>query len=65
VTSNTNIQEQLMGEVEEFFLKKSEKDLYAFLQEVLKKPLLEKILGKRSGNWLEAEKILKSASLDV
>ena len=53
-------QEEAAKIVEEFFLKRTDKDLYIFLQEVLERPLVEKVLGKANSNRFEAEKLVKS-----
>jgi hypothetical protein len=37
-----NMQEQSVSIIEDFFLNESEEDLFDFLEEVLKKPLLER-----------------------
>lgn len=37
-----NMQEQSVSIIEDFFLNEPEEDMFDFLEEVLKKPLLEK-----------------------
>ncbi|MEW6616720.1 MAG: hypothetical protein AB1401_14800 [Thermodesulfobacteriota bacterium] len=53
-----NTQEQAAKIVEDFFLSKTDKDLYTFIQEVLGRPLAEKVMEKNKGNQLEAASIL-------
>ena len=53
-----NIQEQAVKIVEDFFLSRTDKDLYTFIQEVLGKPLAEKVMEKNKGNQLETARIL-------
>ncbi|MDY7032420.1 MAG: hypothetical protein SVY10_11015 [Thermodesulfobacteriota bacterium] len=48
-----NIQEQSIEILEDFFLNSADEDLYALLQEVLKRPLMEKNeWNTKRGKWL-------------
>lgn len=53
------IQEQAANVVEEFFLSRTDRDIYVFLQEALEMPLVEKILGKTESSQLEVAKTLR------
>ncbi len=64
-TNNNNIQEQTVEIVEDFFLRKNDKDLYTFLRAAIEKPLLEKFLGKTVANPTEAEDMLRSLHSEV
>jgi len=55
---SSNIQEHALKIVEDFFLNRTDKDLYAFLKEVLERPLVEKVMEKNKGNQLETGRIL-------
>jgi len=55
-----NIQEQAIKIVEDFFLSRTDKDLHTFIQEVLGRPLAEKVMEKNKGNQLETARILGS-----
>ena len=52
---SSNIQEQAVKIVEDFFLSRTDEDLYTFLQEVLGRPLVEKVMEKTEGNQLKAK----------
>ncbi len=55
-----HVQEQTVKIVEDFFLSRTDGELYTFLQEVLERPLAEKRLAKTHVNQFEAEKIVRS-----
>ena len=55
---SSNIQEQAVKIVEDFFLSRTDEDLYTFLQEVLGRPLVEKVMEKTEGNQLKTARIL-------
>ena len=61
----SNIQEPVASMMEVFFLSLSDKDLYSFLQEVLRKPVVEKMAEKTNGSRYEATRILESLCSDV
>lgn len=45
-------------DVEDFFLREKEGELYKFLLNIIEKPLIENVLHKTGGNQLKAAKIL-------
>ncbi|MBU1147772.1 MAG: hypothetical protein KKD11_05405 [Candidatus Omnitrophica bacterium] len=45
-------------DVEDFFLRENEGELYKFLLDIFEKPLIEKVLYKTEGNQLKAARIL-------
>jgi DNA-binding protein Fis len=55
---SSNIQEQAVKIVEDFFLNRTDKDVYTFIQEVLGRPLAEKVMEKNKDNQLETARIL-------
>ena len=55
---NSSIQEQDVKIVEDFFLSRTDKDLYTFIQEALGKPLAEKVIEKNKDNQPETARIL-------
>ena len=61
----SNIQEPVASIVEAFFLSRTDRDLYSFLQEVLRKPVVEKMAEKTDGNRYEATRILESLCSEV
>ena len=50
-------EKQTVKIIEYFFLRRNDGELYAFLQEVLEKPLAEKRPAEPHGNQFEAEKM--------
>ena len=61
----SDIQEQVAGIVEEFFLNRTDRDIYTFLKEVLERPMVEKVAEKNNGNRFEATRILESLCSEV
>ncbi|MCG2708214.1 MAG: Fis family transcriptional regulator [Candidatus Omnitrophica bacterium] len=45
-------------DVEDFFLREKEGELYKFLLNIIEKPLIENVLYRTEGNQLKAAKIL-------
>ncbi len=50
--------ENVVEELEDFFIRRSEKELYKFVLAVVEKPLIESVLDKTGGNQSNAAKIL-------
>ncbi|MFH2011345.1 MAG: hypothetical protein ABIJ37_01360 [Pseudomonadota bacterium] len=55
---SSNIQEEAVKIVEDFFLNRTDKDVYAFIQEVLGRPLAEKMMEKNEANKSETARII-------
>ena len=62
---NPRVQEQTVKIVEDFFLSRTDGEIYTFLQEVLEKPLAEKRLAKTHVSQFESEEIVKSQRPEV
>lgn len=56
----SDIQGQVAGIVEDFFLKRTDRDIYTFLQEVLERPMVEKVAEKTNGKRFEATRMIES-----
>ena len=50
--------EKVVKELEGFFIRRSEKELYRFMLTAVEKPLIESVLDRTGGNQLKTAKIL-------